>query len=75
MKQQLTNPPAMAKLAANNHFSSAVRVGDTIWLSGTVGLGPGRRPAAGMTAQAHSHSKPCAPPWLKPVRRWQTWSS
>lgn len=54
MKQQLTNPPAMAKLAANNHFSSAVRVGDTIWLSGTVGLGPDRRPAAGMTAQAHS---------------------
>lgn len=54
MKQQLSNPAAMAKVAAANHFSSAVRVGDTIWLSGTVGLGPNRRPADGMDAQARA---------------------
>lgn len=52
MKQQLSNPRHMAKLASRNHFSSAVRVGDTIWLSGTVGIGPDRKPADGMAARA-----------------------
>ena len=52
MKQQLSNPQRMAKLADRSHFSSAVRVGDTIWLSGTVGIGPDRKPVDGMTAQA-----------------------
>lgn len=54
MKQQLSNPPSMARIAAASHFSSAVRVGDTIWLSGTVGLGPNRRAAEGMDAQARA---------------------
>ena len=52
MKQQLSNPPRIAKLADRSHFSSAVRVGDTIWLSGTVGIGSDRKPVDGMTAQA-----------------------
>ena len=52
MQQVRSNPPALAKLAASNQFSSAVRVGKTIWLSGTVGIGPDRKPVEGMTAQA-----------------------
>ena len=52
LKQERSNPAALAKLATSNHFSSAVRVGNTIWLSGTVGIGPDRKPAEGMTAQA-----------------------
>ena len=52
MPQQRFNPEAMAKLARSNHYSSAVRVGDQVWVSGTVGMGPDRRVAEGMTAQA-----------------------
>ena len=52
MQQRLSDPPVLAKLAAMNHFSSAVRVGDTIWLSGTVGCTPEGKAVAGMAAQA-----------------------
>lgn len=52
MKQQRFNPPGLTKIAAANHFSSAVRVGDFVWVSGCVGLGPDGKPAAGMTGQA-----------------------
>ena len=52
MKQQRSDPPALAKIAASNHFSSAVRVGEMVWISGCVGMGPDRRPAEGMPAQA-----------------------
>ena len=51
-KQQRCNPPALAKMAAANHFSGAVRVGDMIWVSGCVGMGPDRQPAEGISAQA-----------------------
>ena len=52
MKQQLSNPQHIAKLAAKNHYSSAVRVGETIWLSGTVGIGPDGKPADDIATQA-----------------------
>ncbi|WP_343618187.1 RidA family protein [Ralstonia sp.] len=34
------------------HFSPATRVGDTIWVSGQVGIGADMKPAEGMQAQA-----------------------
>ena len=52
MRQQLSDPPALTKLAAMGHFSSAVRVGDTVWLSGMVGCSPEGKPVEGMAAQA-----------------------
>jgi enamine deaminase RidA (YjgF/YER057c/UK114 family) len=52
LKQQRSNPQVLAKLAASAHFSSAVRVGDMIWVSGTVGATPEGRPVEGMAAQA-----------------------
>jgi reactive intermediate/imine deaminase len=33
-------------------FSGAVRVGDTLYVSGQIGLGPDRRPPADVTAEA-----------------------
>ncbi len=35
------------------HFSPATRVGDTIWVSGQVGIDADMKPAEGMQAQAH----------------------
>ena len=52
MRQELSDPPALATLASKSHFSSAVRVGDTVWLSGTVGCTPEGKPVEGMAAQA-----------------------
>ena len=34
------------------HFSPATRVGDTIWVSGQVGIGPDMKAGEGMQAQA-----------------------
>jgi enamine deaminase RidA (YjgF/YER057c/UK114 family) len=34
------------------HFAPAIRVGDTIWVSGQVGLDASMRPGQGMAAQA-----------------------
>jgi enamine deaminase RidA (YjgF/YER057c/UK114 family) len=34
------------------HFSPSTRVGDTIWVSGQVGIGADMKPADGMQAQA-----------------------
>ncbi|HDR9482582.1 TPA: RidA family protein [Burkholderia aenigmatica] len=34
------------------HFSPATRVGNTIWVSGQVGIGPDMKPGEGMPAQA-----------------------
>ena len=52
MKQQRSNPPALADYAAMAHFSSSVRVGEMIWVSGTVGARPDGTPVDGMPAQA-----------------------
>ena len=52
MNQVRSNPASLAKLAASGHFSSTVRVGDMIWVSGTVGATPDGQPVEGMAAQA-----------------------
>jgi len=39
MKRQLVNPPGTEALYASWKFSQAVRVGDTVWVSGQVGMG------------------------------------
>jgi enamine deaminase RidA (YjgF/YER057c/UK114 family) len=52
MSRTLINPPGSEPLYDNFHFSAAVRVGDTIWVSGQTGLDATMRPAKGMTAQA-----------------------
>lgn len=45
-------PPAANALYDRFHFAQATRVGDTIWVSGQVGVDAAFQPAAGMTAQA-----------------------
>jgi enamine deaminase RidA (YjgF/YER057c/UK114 family) len=52
MHRTLINPEASAVLYDHYHFSQATRVGDTIWVSGQVGLDAEGRPGADMTAQA-----------------------
>ncbi|MBV8683517.1 MAG: RidA family protein [Caulobacteraceae bacterium] len=51
MTRTLVNPKGTEPLYENFHFSAAVRVGDTIWVSGQVGLDEKMHPAQGMTAQ------------------------
>ncbi len=51
-KRQPINPPHTRPIYDAFHFSQATRVGDTIWVSGQVGIGPDMQPAAGMAAQA-----------------------
>lgn len=45
-------PPAAQVLYDNYHFAPATRVGDTIWVSGQVGIDDAMRTGEGMTAQA-----------------------
>ena len=45
-------PAAAQAMYDRFHFPQATRVGDTIWVSGQVGLGADGRPAEGMAAQA-----------------------
>ncbi len=45
-------PPSMQAMYDAYHFAPATRVGETIWVSGQVGLGPDMRPGVGMEAQA-----------------------
>ena len=45
-------PAAMRGLYDAYHFAPATRVGDTIWVSGQVGIDAAMRPGAGMEAQA-----------------------
>ena len=52
MKQLLVNPKETQPLYDNFHFSQANRVGDTIWVSGQVGINDAMIPASGMAAQA-----------------------
>lgn len=51
MKRRLVNPPGTEGLYRSWHFSQAVRVGDTIWVSGQVGSGP-KGVVSGIEAQA-----------------------
>ncbi|MGF6696893.1 enamine deaminase RidA (YjgF/YER057c/UK114 family) [Paraburkholderia sp. MM5496-R1] len=50
-RQSIVPPPFQAFYDAY-HFSPATRVGDTIWVSGQVGIGPDMKAGEGMEAQA-----------------------
>ncbi|RKE36489.1 enamine deaminase RidA (YjgF/YER057c/UK114 family) [Paraburkholderia sp. BL23I1N1] len=50
-RQSIIPPPFQAFYDAY-HFSPATRVGDTIWVSGQVGIGPDMKAGEGMPAQA-----------------------
>jgi enamine deaminase RidA (YjgF/YER057c/UK114 family) len=52
-KRQSINPPSTQAMADAFHYSQATRVGDTIWVSGQVGVDATMTPADGMEAQAH----------------------
>lgn len=51
-KRQMINPPHTKVMYDTYHFSQATRVGDTIWVSGQVGIGPDMAPGKGMEQQA-----------------------
>jgi enamine deaminase RidA (YjgF/YER057c/UK114 family) len=52
MKRALINPKETQPMYESFHFSQANRVGDTIWVSGQVGIDEKFAPASGMAAQA-----------------------
>jgi enamine deaminase RidA (YjgF/YER057c/UK114 family) len=52
MKRLLINPKETLPMYEGFHFSQANRVGDTIWVSGQVGVDHHLTPAVGMAAQA-----------------------
>lgn len=52
MSRQLINPPGTERLYERSHFSQAVRVGDTVWVSGQVGIDERMQPGEGIEAQA-----------------------
>jgi len=52
MKRLLINPKESQRMSDNFHYSQANRVGDTIWVSGQVGVDDKLTPANGMAAQA-----------------------
>ncbi|MPV57829.1 hypothetical protein CFB46_19795 [Burkholderia sp. HI2761] len=51
-KRQVIVPPAFQPWYDAYHFAPATRVGDTIWVSGQVGLDAQMQPADGVQAQA-----------------------
>jgi enamine deaminase RidA (YjgF/YER057c/UK114 family) len=52
MARTLINPGSTKILYENYHFSQATRVGDTVWVSGQVGIDESMRPGKGLTEQA-----------------------
>ena len=44
MKRKLINPPGTERIYQSWQFSQAVRVGDTVWVSGQGGMGPDGMP-------------------------------
>jgi enamine deaminase RidA (YjgF/YER057c/UK114 family) len=52
MKRVIVNPKEAQPMYDAFHFSQANRVGDTIWVSGQVGVDAKLSPASGMAAQA-----------------------
>ncbi|MBN3795499.1 RidA family protein [Burkholderia sp. Ac-20392] len=51
-KRQPIIPPGFKAWYDTYHFAPATRVGDTIWVSGQVGIGADMRPGDGVQAQA-----------------------
>ena len=52
MKRTLINPPGTEASYQNFHFSTAVRAGDMIWVSGQVGMDASRHIGKDMAEQA-----------------------
>jgi enamine deaminase RidA (YjgF/YER057c/UK114 family) len=52
MQRTLINPQEVERLYDRLHFSQGVRVGDTVWVSGQVGVDDRFQPLEGMEAQA-----------------------
>jgi enamine deaminase RidA (YjgF/YER057c/UK114 family) len=52
MPREIINTPATQAMYDRLHFAQATRVGDTIWVSGQVGIDDTMTPADGMEAQA-----------------------
>ena len=52
MKKELINPPGTEKTYRILKFSQAVKVGNTIWVSGQVGMDKDRKVAEGVKEQA-----------------------
>ena len=51
-KREPINPPGTEGIHDAYHFSQATRVGDTVWLSGQVGITPDMQPGKDMAEQA-----------------------
>ena len=51
-RRRSINPSGSEKMYDRLHFSQATRVGDTIWVSGQVGIDATMTPGKGMEAQA-----------------------
>ena len=47
----LINPPGTEEFYNNWQFSQGVRVGDTVWLAGQLGIGPDGKPGATIEEQ------------------------
>jgi enamine deaminase RidA (YjgF/YER057c/UK114 family) len=52
MSRRQIIPPSMQAMYDAYHFAPATRVGDTIWVSGQVGIDAQMKPGDGMEAQA-----------------------
>ena len=52
MERRQIIPPSMQAMYDAYHFAPATRVGDTIWVSGQVGIDAQMRPGDGMATQA-----------------------
>jgi enamine deaminase RidA (YjgF/YER057c/UK114 family) len=50
-QRRLINPPGTEEFYNTWHFSQAVRVGDTVWLAGQLGIGPDGHPGATIEEQ------------------------
>ena len=51
-KKILVNPPGTEQIYSTWQFSQAVRVGDTVWVSGQVGVDETMTPGEGIEARA-----------------------
>jgi enamine deaminase RidA (YjgF/YER057c/UK114 family) len=52
LQRHIVKPAGTEVLYDNYHFAPATRVGDTVWLSGQVGIDADLKPGEGMEAQA-----------------------
>jgi enamine deaminase RidA (YjgF/YER057c/UK114 family) len=72
MKRVHINPKETQPLYDEFHFSQANRVGDTIWVSGQVGVDDQLTPGSGMAAQARLAFEGLKRTLAAPARLWTT---